>query len=107
MLRIDSTRPPAFADLLPPERRDSSSLAVSSGKRLAAETDADRDSDEFANSEFDDRNLENEVFDDDADDEIPAQFDPQRWDDFGADFDDEEPEPERGDFWPEIDDEPL
>jgi hypothetical protein len=46
--------------------------------------------------------------DDDADDEIPARFDPDRWDDFGDEFDDEEPEPEPGDFWPEQDgDEPL
>ncbi|MBI2825465.1 MAG: hypothetical protein HYX69_12330 [Planctomycetia bacterium] len=40
------------------------------------------------------------------DDFVPPEFDDAgRWDDFGADFDDEEPDPERGDFC--TDDDPL
>jgi|GEM_PF-5678248 len=57
--------------------------------------------------------LENEsddAFEDDfmGEDDLPPDYDPEKWDDFGADFDDEEPEPAIGDFWPELDtDEPL
>ncbi len=40
----------------------------------------------------------------DEDTPLPDNEAPPWWRDFGADFDDDEPEPEPGDFWPEIDD---
>lgn len=73
---------------------------------MCAYTHADHPA--YAADDFEDEDCSRDGFGRDVDDEeeaeddeLPAGFDPNRWDDFGADFDDEEPEPEPGDFWPE------
>jgi hypothetical protein len=48
-----------------------------------------------------------EDWEDDGDDDDclpPPQVAPRWWEEFGADFDDDEPQPEPGDFWPDDDD---